>query len=580
MSSLRAVLSELIQQALTKDEFADLVFTHFPTVNSQFTEGQFQSQRIRLLLEYIDTRREPEKLLALIKSLNPTVYAEFAPKIAKAKSSPSQADQTAINQSSTQPAISSMSQSSQKTPTVGIITALPKEFAAMRRLLDNQEEIHIPGVGAGRRYVRGEVSGRNGGKHDVMLCLAAMGNNNAAIRSSLLLEHFPEIKSIVMVGIAGGIPHPEKPEDHVRLGDIVISNEKGVIQYDFDKETIAETIHRHPPRPPSASLLEGVRLLEADELEGKKPWLEFINQAILPAGETRPSSETDILVSSTDPSLKIEHPVDIRRIKDEPRVFTGSIASANKLLKNPLKRDELRDKFGVKAVEMEASGIADATWTHEVGYLVVRGICDYCDANKGDNWQAYAAAVAAAYTKALLRSMPAPKSSFSPKMTNPEELNAILDRLVQHEQTDADLTVLRQWLSGGGQIASQLGKYNVNLGQGQDIHVGDRIYQGVDAQTIREIVQSILQDLQAPPPGLPNPNAPKPPVTDNKLSLAQRLEKERLEKDLAARQQDYEGITDKLRWETNPIEKNSLEAQQEQLISKIKQLEQNLNLFN
>ncbi len=294
-------------------------------------------------------------------------------------------------------------------PTIGIITALPKEYAAVKKILENTKEISFSGQGAGRRYLLGEVSRNDEGKHTVVLCLASMGNNIAAIRASLLLNHFPDLKSIIMVGIAGGIPHPEKTDDHVRLGDIVISNEKGVIQYDFDKETITENIYRHPPRPPSASLIEGVRLLEADELMGKKPWLDFIDQALLPEGEQRPSIETDILVSSTDSKQIVEHPQDSKRKKDEPRVFIAPIASANKLLKNPIKRDQLRDKFGVKAVEMEASGIADATWSYEIGYLVVRGICDYCDSNKGDNWQAYAAAVAAAYTRALLESIPTPK---------------------------------------------------------------------------------------------------------------------------------------------------------------------------
>jgi len=39
--------------------------------------------------------------------------------------------------------------------------------------------------------------------------------------------------------------------------------------------------------------------------------------------------------------------------------------------------------------------------------LVVRGICDYCDDNKNDLWQGYAAVVAAAYTRALLELIPA-----------------------------------------------------------------------------------------------------------------------------------------------------------------------------
>ncbi|HMB04627.1 MAG TPA: hypothetical protein VKP69_12915, partial [Isosphaeraceae bacterium] len=90
----------------------------------------------------------------------------------------------------------------------------------------------------------------------------------------------------------------------------------------------------------------------------------------------------------------------------QPRVFLGPIASANTLLRDPALRDALRDRFGARAVEMEGSGIADATWNAEVGYLVVRGICDYCDANKNDVWQRYAAMAAAGYVRALLESMP------------------------------------------------------------------------------------------------------------------------------------------------------------------------------
>ena len=113
------------------------------------------------------------------------------------------------------------------------------------------------------------------------------------------------------------------------------------------------------------------------------------------------------MADSNDPSVIITHPDDPYRIAGQPRIFSGPIASANKLLKNPLKRDELRNKFGVKAIEMEGSGIADATWNDGIGYLVVRGICDYCDNNKNDLWQGYAAVVAAAYTRALLESIPA-----------------------------------------------------------------------------------------------------------------------------------------------------------------------------
>ncbi len=88
-------------------------------------------------------------------------------------------------------------------------------------------------------------------------------------------------------------------------------------------------------------------------------------------------------------------------------------------------------------------------------------------------------------------------------MTTLEELNAILERIVKKQQTEADITVLQKWLSGSGQIVSQQGKYPVNLGQGQEIHIGDtfgglclRTYYGADAEIIREIIRSLLEELK------------------------------------------------------------------------------------
>jgi nucleoside phosphorylase/Flp pilus assembly protein TadD/predicted nucleic acid-binding protein len=297
-------------------------------------------------------------------------------------------------------------------PTIGIITALPKEYGAVKVLLESQREIAVAGRGAGRRYLYGEIPASDGGKHAVVLALLpAMGNNPASSRATLLQTHFSSVQEIIMSGIAGGVPKPEDPEEHVRLGDIVVCNGQGVVQYDFDKEELeGETVkitHRDQPRPPSARLLESVKLLEAGEIEGERPWTRFIGMALERLSLSRPPDETDVLTSSTDPSVVIPHPEDLDRVSGQPRVFIGPIASANKLLKNPVKRDQLSNEFGVKAVEMEGSGIADATWIAGIGYLVVRGICDYCDKNKGNRWQKYAAVVAAAYTRALLEATPA-----------------------------------------------------------------------------------------------------------------------------------------------------------------------------
>lgn len=292
--------------------------------------------------------------------------------------------------------------------TIGIITALPEEFAAVFKVLDCSETISAPGVGAGRKYAIATVTNNDGKTHIVAITLLSdMGNNSAAIRASLMKVHCPNVEHIIMTGIAGAVPNPAKPDEHVRLGDIVVSDRQGIVQYDLDKESPIETEHRHPPRPPSASLLEAHRLLSSKALLGEFPWDAYIERAIESLGCQwhRPAEDLDILIDSIS-QKSIGHPADSLRRQGKPRVFHGPIASANKLLKNPAKRDSLRDQFRVKAFEMEGAGIADATWNAEIGYFVIRGTCDYCDLNKGDSWHYYASVIAAAYTKALIEEMP------------------------------------------------------------------------------------------------------------------------------------------------------------------------------
>jgi nucleoside phosphorylase len=290
-------------------------------------------------------------------------------------------------------------------PRIGIVTALSFEYAAVEALLENPEIYMVSGTGAGRRYLLGEIP-TNREKHSVVLALAGIGNNVAATRATLVLEHFPSVKDIIMVGIAGGVPNPRSPAEDVRLGDVVVSDARGIIQYDFEKEGITEVIPRHPPRPPSSSLLEAVNLLKAAEIRGDRPWKKYLDQAMLKLKITRPPERTDILVSTRDPSERIAHPRDPDRVRGEPKVILGPIASSNTLLANPIKRDELRDRFKVKAIEMEGSGIADATSYLAAGYLVIRGISDYCDQTKGDKWQLYAAVAAASYARAFIASIP------------------------------------------------------------------------------------------------------------------------------------------------------------------------------
>ncbi|MBW4670838.1 MAG: hypothetical protein KME60_26290 [Cyanomargarita calcarea GSE-NOS-MK-12-04C] len=76
-------IKDLIEKALTNDEFHDLVFDGFYCLHGQFTDGQSLPDRRRKLVEYADIHREIPKLLELIKKKNNTVYKEFSDRLLK-----------------------------------------------------------------------------------------------------------------------------------------------------------------------------------------------------------------------------------------------------------------------------------------------------------------------------------------------------------------------------------------------------------------------------------------------------------------------------------------------------------------
>lgn len=86
-------------------------------------------------------------------------------------------------------------------------------------------------------------------------------------------------------------------------------------------------------------------------------------------------------------------------------------------------------------------------------------------------------------------------------MMIPEPLQSILERIAQHQQTAEDLEILRRSLHQEGRLlqwVSQDGKFNVNISEivGGQVQIGDRIYQGPDAEAIRQTVLNLLEARQ------------------------------------------------------------------------------------
>jgi nucleoside phosphorylase len=303
----------------------------------------------------------------------------------------------------------------------GLVAALPKELSAIKAALDNYEEEYSEASNI--LYYRGKiVSPIHGNEsHEIIVATTIkMGNSAAAIAVTSLVKDFPALTDVIMVGIAGGVPGEQGADDDVRLGDIVVSNGRGVVQYDMRKVEEGKDICRDQSQPPSNHLLSFVGNLESERRLGRRPWEAHI-QTIASKTENgrRPEDQTD-----QRQKLRSGPETDPRRLHGQPVVHTGMIGSANILLKSEKVRNRLKKEHKILAVEMEGSGIADASWTFRVGYLLVRGICDYCDKSKNDIWQEYAAAAAAGYMRALIEKVPVKRVSIFDKLSEPQNLGA------------------------------------------------------------------------------------------------------------------------------------------------------------
>ncbi|MEH1780340.1 MAG: metallophosphoesterase [Nostoc sp.] len=81
-------------------------------------------------------------------------------------------------------------------------------------------------------------------------------------------------------------------------------------------------------------------------------------------------------------------------------------------------------------------------------------------------------------------------------MSNSDDLNEIINRITAGRHTEADIEILRKLLiTNESQNLVKLGKYNVNIGEGKDIAIGDRIYQGSDAETIKKILEILVREI-------------------------------------------------------------------------------------
>jgi hypothetical protein len=80
-----------------------------------------------------------------------------------------------------------------------------------------------------------------------------------------------------------------------------------------------------------------------------------------------------------------------------------------------------------------------------------------------------------------------------------DQLLTIIERIASGENSEADIEMLRQELrQKDGRSLLQLGKYNINIGQGgEGIHIGDRTYVEIDDKAIAATISAIQEKVTA-----------------------------------------------------------------------------------
>ena len=77
---------------------------------------------------------------------------------------------------------------------------------------------------------------------------------------------------------------------------------------------------------------------------------------------------------------------------------------------------------------------------------------------------------------------------------NTDDLKAIINRIANKQYTEEDIKLLQQLVTNNPQIASQIAKNIVNIGEGKEIHIGDRIYYQWDKDAMEALINLIREE--------------------------------------------------------------------------------------
>jgi adenosylhomocysteine nucleosidase len=189
----------------------------------------------------------------------------------------------------------------------------------------------------GIEYILGRM-----GAETVALAWTGVGKVNAAMTTTLLLEHFHPTR-VIFTGIAGGV------DPNLEPGDIVIA-----------KQTAYHDM--------------GTLWSQGIEYGGVKSRM---------TGEPNPvffPADPVLLAAAEEAAKSMAFgSVGLRTGQRPPRVVIGTVVTGDVFVAAKEKSAELAQELGASAVEMEGAAVAQLCYQRGIGCLVIRSISDKAD---------------------------------------------------------------------------------------------------------------------------------------------------------------------------------------------------------
>ncbi|KAJ5735753.1 uncharacterized protein N7483_000878 [Penicillium malachiteum] len=284
---------------------------------------------------------------------------------------------------------------------IGWICILPSEYNEAIKMFD--EIYDSSNIVQGHNDKNSYDVGRIGNHLVVMNCPAAgtYGQIRAAKIASDMKSTFPAIRFMLLVGIGGGSPYKQD----VRLGDVVLGTK--VVPYTQGRQgdrgfLITGSTKTPPPILQTAITRLGSRLVQGLDLQKA---IEDLGSQTIPRPTKDNLYRKDYVHGSGCDCLKVEAEAfasissrHAREKKNRVQMHQGVVGSGDQVMKNVDHRDQYAGWLDIICYEMEAIGVMETT-----SCLTVRGISDYSDGHKNDEWHPYASLSAAVCAKELLK---------------------------------------------------------------------------------------------------------------------------------------------------------------------------------